>query len=334
MSSTPSATTPTASSPISTRSTTSTSPGTRSRSSSRRSTTATRAADAARDRAAPRGAPTELWRFACEGYLGGLTRSHQEKARDRSRPSSRRPRRRDDPYRMLRVAIANEPDRDRRERLERARLELLDEQLNPLYLEAAADRPRRRSPSSARQLLRALQALRLRARRARRAVPARCSTRPSRCGSRPATGSSASGSGIGLARRASRRRRAALPRARARTRPTRPIGCSPRSRRRSPTSASTSRVAEQHPPRPRAAARQEPAAVLLPDRGSRQGDARDPADRRPRRLGGALPRGRPRRALREHLGVAPDGGEAARRHGGHRGLGDAACSISSTSPPG
>src|SRR6267154_2412939 len=25
------------------------------------------------------GAPTELWRFACEGFLGNLTRSHQEK---------------------------------------------------------------------------------------------------------------------------------------------------------------------------------------------------------------------------------------------------------------
>src|SRR5262249_28165320 len=24
------------------------------------------------------GAPTELWRFACEGYLGGLTRAHAE----------------------------------------------------------------------------------------------------------------------------------------------------------------------------------------------------------------------------------------------------------------
>src|SRR3954468_12249912 len=25
-------------------------------------------------------APTELWRFACDGYLGNLTREHQEKA--------------------------------------------------------------------------------------------------------------------------------------------------------------------------------------------------------------------------------------------------------------
>ena len=41
------------------------------------------------------------------------------------------------PYRMIRVAMSNEPDRDRRERLERARLELLDERLNPVYLDAA-----------------------------------------------------------------------------------------------------------------------------------------------------------------------------------------------------
>ena len=25
------------------------------------------------------GAPTELWRFACDGYLGGLTREHAER---------------------------------------------------------------------------------------------------------------------------------------------------------------------------------------------------------------------------------------------------------------
>ena len=38
---------------------------------------------------------------------------------------------------MLRSAISNEPDRDRRQRLEEARLRLTDEQLNPVYLEAA-----------------------------------------------------------------------------------------------------------------------------------------------------------------------------------------------------
>ena len=38
---------------------------------------------------------------------------------------------------MLRPTMANEPDRDKRQRLERARLDLLDEHLNPVYLEAA-----------------------------------------------------------------------------------------------------------------------------------------------------------------------------------------------------
>src|SRR5206468_12207129 len=41
------------------------------------------------------------------------------------------------PYRMLRVALSNEPDRDKRAQLERARLDLLDERLNPVYLEAS-----------------------------------------------------------------------------------------------------------------------------------------------------------------------------------------------------
>jgi hypothetical protein len=83
------------------------------------------------------GAPTELWRFACEGFLGGLTREHAERiaqvegeleaAVDGERV----------PYRMLRVAMSNEPDRERRLRLDRARLDLLDEHLNPVYLGAA-----------------------------------------------------------------------------------------------------------------------------------------------------------------------------------------------------
>ena len=52
------------------------------------------------------GAPTELWRFACEGFLGNLTREHQ---------AARRPQVEAElettvdgetiPYRMLRVAI-------------------------------------------------------------------------------------------------------------------------------------------------------------------------------------------------------------------------------------
>jgi hypothetical protein len=83
------------------------------------------------------GAPTELWRFACDGYLGSLTRSHQERlARVESELEATVDGERI-PYRMLRVAMSNAPDRERRERLERARLALLDEHLTPVYLEAA-----------------------------------------------------------------------------------------------------------------------------------------------------------------------------------------------------
>jgi hypothetical protein len=83
------------------------------------------------------GAPTELWRFACEGFLGNLTRSHQE---DIARVESELEATVDGetiPFRMLRVALANEPDRDRRERLETTRVRLSDEHLNPVYLDAA-----------------------------------------------------------------------------------------------------------------------------------------------------------------------------------------------------
>jgi hypothetical protein len=82
-------------------------------------------------------APTELWRFACEGFLGNLTRAHQARA---AQVEAELQATVDDetlPYRMLRVATANEADRARRERLDRERVRLLDEHLNPVYLEAA-----------------------------------------------------------------------------------------------------------------------------------------------------------------------------------------------------
>ena len=75
--------------------------------------------------------------------------------------------------------------------------------------------------------------------------------------------------------------------------------------------------------RRRAAPEEEPARVLRPDRDSRPRRPRHPADGRRRRLARALPRGRPHRALREHLAQPADGGEAPRRRRRHRGLGDA-----------
>ena len=82
-------------------------------------------------------APTELWRFACEGFLGGLTREHAERIARVEAELEATVDGETVPYRMLRVVMSNEPDRARRERLEQARLELLDEHLNPVYLEAA-----------------------------------------------------------------------------------------------------------------------------------------------------------------------------------------------------
>ena len=81
-------------------------------------------------------APTELWRFACEGFLGNLTREHQARVAKAEAELEAKVDGETIPYRMLRVAMSNEPERDKRERLEEARLRLLDEHLNPVYLEA------------------------------------------------------------------------------------------------------------------------------------------------------------------------------------------------------
>lgn len=82
-------------------------------------------------------APSELWRFACEGYLGNLTRAHQAKTAEVEASLEATVDGNTIPYRMLRVAVSNEPDRDTRRRLNEERLRLLDEHLNPVYLEAA-----------------------------------------------------------------------------------------------------------------------------------------------------------------------------------------------------
>jgi oligoendopeptidase F len=83
-----------------------------------------------------RDAPTELWRFACEGYLGNLTREHQGRAAEVEAGLEATVDGQTIPYRMLRVATSNEPDRGTRQRLHEERVRLLDEHLNPVYLEA------------------------------------------------------------------------------------------------------------------------------------------------------------------------------------------------------
>src|SRR3954469_18195192 len=83
-----------------------------------------------------REAPTELWRFASEGYLGNLTREHQARGAQVEAELEATIDGRAIPYRMMRVALSNEPDRDTRRRIEEERVRLLDEHLNPVYVEA------------------------------------------------------------------------------------------------------------------------------------------------------------------------------------------------------
>ena len=267
------------------------------------------------------GAPTELWRFACEGFLGNLTREHQAGLARVEAELEATVDGQTIPYRMLRVAMSNEPDRDKRRALEETRVRLLDENLNPVYLDAAQiDREAVQQlgvpnyyelytrfgfkldslADECRELLDETE--KLWEREGDRALPLAARDRA-----------------LGGARLG---RRPALPRTRAR--PALPVG-SHGARARGDADRPRGRppLAEQRPPRSRDAAVEDAARVLRADRGAREGDARHPADRRQGRLGGALPRGRPHRALRAHERRPDDGGEAPRRHGGDRRLGDA-----------
>ena len=92
--------------------------------------------------------------------------------------------------------------------------------------------------------------------------------------------------------------------------------------------------AGERPPRPRAAAAEEPARLLRPDRGSGARHARDQADGRAGRLARVLPRGRARRALRARLAAtcrSSSGGSATTRS---PRAGRCSSSTSSTTPPG
>jgi hypothetical protein len=83
------------------------------------------------------GGVRELWRFACEGYLGNLTREHAERTATLESELEVAFEGETIPFRMLRPTIANEPDRSKRARLEAKRNELVEEHLNPIQLDAA-----------------------------------------------------------------------------------------------------------------------------------------------------------------------------------------------------
>jgi hypothetical protein len=74
----------------------------------------------------------ELWRFACEGYLGNFVSEAEEKIAE-SETKTVKVGEEEIPYRELRPRIANTGDRAERERLERARNEATEEH-NPLYV--------------------------------------------------------------------------------------------------------------------------------------------------------------------------------------------------------
>src|SRR5438105_3153556 len=79
----------------------------------------------------------ELWRFACEGFMGELTRDHAEKLAALEAELQVTIDGEDVPFRMVRPALANEPDRNKRRELDERAHELLDERMNPIYLDAA-----------------------------------------------------------------------------------------------------------------------------------------------------------------------------------------------------
>jgi oligoendopeptidase F len=77
----------------------------------------------------------ELWHFGCDGYLGNLTREHVEKLAAIEAELEVTVDGEAVPFRMVRPEMANEPDRGRRERLDRAMWEATEEHLNPIYLD-------------------------------------------------------------------------------------------------------------------------------------------------------------------------------------------------------
>jgi hypothetical protein len=79
----------------------------------------------------------ELWKFACEGYLGNLVSEEAERVAELEATLTATVDGEEIPFRMLKPQLMNEEDRGTRARIEAARNELTEEHLNPLELQAA-----------------------------------------------------------------------------------------------------------------------------------------------------------------------------------------------------
>jgi hypothetical protein len=79
----------------------------------------------------------ELWKFACEGYLGNFVSEEAERVAELEATLTAAVDGEEIPYRMLKPRLMNEEDRERRTRIEAARNELTEEHLNALELQAA-----------------------------------------------------------------------------------------------------------------------------------------------------------------------------------------------------
>jgi hypothetical protein len=82
----------------------------------------------------------ELWRFGCEGYVGDLTRADAEEIAGLEASLTATVDGQEIGYRLLRPSIANEPDRNRRERLDQARVALTEGHLNERHVRMAEAR--------------------------------------------------------------------------------------------------------------------------------------------------------------------------------------------------
>jgi hypothetical protein len=79
----------------------------------------------------------ELWKFACEGYLGNFVSEEAERVAELEATLTATVDGEEIPYRMLKPRLMNEESRDARARIETARNELTEEHLNALELQAA-----------------------------------------------------------------------------------------------------------------------------------------------------------------------------------------------------